>query len=59
MIVSSKKWITTPAICNTCGKKYQMVFEADILTIDGMEEIKLPDDLYCKECGGDDFECRF
>jgi hypothetical protein len=54
MIESSHQWATTPAVCNTCGKKFQLVFETDIIKDGDKESWKLPKDFCCERCGSDD-----
>ena len=49
-----KHWCTTPAVCNTCGNTYQMVFEANIIEIDDEESWELPTDIICNQCGSND-----
>ena len=50
----SKGWCTTPAVCNVCGKKYQLGFECDTIVVEGGESWKLPTDVVWEVWGSRD-----
>lgn len=53
MIESIHGWVTTPAVCNTCGKKLQVVYETDVIIDNGKGIWKLPVGFKC-DCGSED-----
>lgn len=49
----SRKWATTPVVCDICMHKMQLVFECDIIQDGKKESWKLPKDVTCSKCGSD------
>lgn len=49
----SKNWVTTPAVCDICGKKWQLVFETQIIIDGDQEQWKFPADITCDNFGSD------